>query len=195
MERDMIFDETKPQEMVEKLRREAKARSQPSLMAHLLEESADLIEDILDVIEDQDSTVAHLADQNQRVRLLATALEAIEAIGRMITDPNNTYGLKMTNIATAALVAHGIEQGSSKPEVADSNPAESAKPTPNAWHCLSGREVLTTDREEDVREFMDRNKLWTVMPLYTRSSALRLCPLDELEAEYVRRSQHTDGVA
>jgi hypothetical protein len=56
----MIFDDNKPKEMIDRLRREAKGRSQPSVMGSLLDESADLIQDLLDVIEDQDGTIAYL---------------------------------------------------------------------------------------------------------------------------------------
>lgn len=71
--------------------------------------------------------------------------------------------------AQAALVAQGIEQGSSKPEVAGSNPAERA--TPLAWICTSSSEAFVTQDQDEVRAFMDRDNGWTVTPLYTRSSA------------------------
>lgn len=94
-------------------------------------------------------------------------------------------------ILDGALVAQRIEQGSSKPEVTGSSPVEGTTRSPNAWHCISDREIVTTDSEKDVREFMDRNQTkWTVTPLYNITTALRACPLDQLEAEYVRRSQH-----
>lgn len=68
-----------------------------------------------------------------------TALREIESIGRKITDPRNTYGLQMTNIASAALgarptpsatveTAHNLATGERDNEETD----------PTYFHCSAG---------------------------------------------------------
>lgn len=86
-------------------------------------------------------------------------------------DGPENHGEPAAPVETSALVAQGIEQGSSKPEVPGSNPAEGARPS--AWICTSRSEAFVTQDRDNVRAFMDRGDGWTVVPLYMRSSLPR----------------------